>query len=79
MSYAPAGFDGIYRCKRHAERDAVAPIALRCCRQCLDDALARYADTPAPRIERYQDERSTDGRSIYKDHFNYYKRKDEVI
>ena len=75
----PAGFDGEYPCKRHADREAVAPIALRLCRQCLDDALARYADTPAPRIERLQDELSTDGRSIYKEMSGgYKKRKDEL-
>ena len=71
--------EGNYFCKRHADRLVVAPIALRLCRQCLDDALARYADTPAKPVTRYQDEQSTDGRSIYKDHFNYYKRKDEII
>lgn len=48
MNEIPPGFDGLYRCKRHPERDAVAPIAMRWCEQCLDDAKARYAGTRGP-------------------------------
>ena len=54
----PAGFDGVYRCKRHPEREAVAPIALRLCAQCLEDAHARYADYDALREDAARDSRA---------------------
>ena len=80
MSDLPAGFDGIYRCKRHPERNAVAPIALRWCQQCLDDAHARYADSGDKRIPNSpgRDEHSTDDRSIHGEYTGQYiKRRDD--
>ena len=35
---------GPYFCKNHADRLVVAPIALRMCEQCKEDAMARYAE-----------------------------------
>ena len=34
---------GPYFCKHHGDRLVVAPIALRLCEQCKQDAMARYA------------------------------------
>ncbi len=66
MSDLPEGFNGEYKCSRHPERDAVQPIALRRCAECLEDARALYADQHGREYtQRYQDERSPDGRSIY--------------
>ena len=48
----PAGFDGVYRCKRHPERDAVAPLALRKCAQCHEDAINAYANAMVKRDQR---------------------------
>ena len=76
----PPGFDGLYRCKNHPERDAVSPIALRWCEQCHDDARARYAEQHAFKPQqRYQDERTTDDRSIYLDHMGWYKPTKETV
>ena len=48
-------------------------------RGCYELAKARYTHSRHTTPSRYQDERSTDGRSIYLDHHGYYKRRDEII
>ena len=40
----PDGFNAVYRCKNHPERDAVAPIACRRCEECRYEALHNYAE-----------------------------------
>ncbi len=52
----PEGFGPIV-CKKHPEREAVPPMALRWCEECKRDAEARYADpkvnvTPGIEYER---------------------------
>lgn len=80
MSDLPPGFDGVYRCKNHAERDAVAPIALRWCAECHEIAKRNHAEQHAFKPQwRYQDEQTTDGRSIYLDHMGYYKPTKEIV
>ena len=50
--------NGPYFCKHHPEREVVAPIALRQCQQCHDDALERYADYNPLREEAIRDSRT---------------------
>lgn len=40
----PPGFDGVYRCTRHPDREVVAPIACRRCQECHDLALLNYGE-----------------------------------
>ena len=44
MSALPAGFDALYHCKNHAEREASDPIALRLCPECHEQAMRNYVD-----------------------------------
>ena len=54
MSDLPPGFDAVYRCSRHPEREVVAPIACRRCQECHDEALHRYSEF---KIREDQDKR----------------------
>ncbi len=51
----PPGFDGVYRCEKHPEREVVAPISCRRCLECHDAAILAYASqierTPPWRAE----------------------------
>ena len=70
----PHGFNAEYPCRNHSQRESVAPIALRMCEECLQQAHANYASqTHRNYSSRYQDERSTDGRSIYGEMRGEYK------
>ncbi len=48
MNDIPAGFDAIYRCDKHPDREVVVPIACRRCQECKEDAQRAYAE----KIER---------------------------
>lgn len=39
----PPGFDGVYRCTAHPEREVVVPIACRRCQECKEAAQRMYA------------------------------------
>lgn len=79
MNDIPTGFDGTYRCRHHSKREAVAPIALRLCLECLVAAHANYSEQ---RTQHGRDlpNLSTDGRNIDKDHQGHYRpRKERTI
>jgi hypothetical protein len=80
LSDLPPGFDCVYRCSTHPDREVVTPIACRRCQECHDDAIRNYAAQHhfVPTF-RYQDERSPDGRSIYLDHKGHYKPRRDAI
>ena len=78
MTDQPFG-SGPYFCKRHPAREVVAPIALRLCAQCMEDAYARYADSTADTVPGKYDELSPDGRSIQRDNEGFYKPRNEII
>ena len=77
---APEGFDGVYPCRQHPEREATPPIALRLCQECHEDAKRNYAEQHEREYPfRFQDEQSPDGRYIYKEMRGYYKPRREEI
>ncbi len=43
-----------YRCKKHADRVAVEPIAHRRCWQCMEHAINGYADAMIKRDKEWQ-------------------------
>jgi hypothetical protein len=40
----PPGFDGVYRCTKHPDREVVVPIACRRCAECAEDVVNYYAN-----------------------------------
>jgi hypothetical protein len=71
---------GPYFCKHHGDRLVVAPIALRLCEQCKQDALARYADDiRRGAMPHKYDELSPDGRSIVREMEGYYKQRKDLF
>jgi hypothetical protein len=73
----PEGFNGVYRCKHHPEREVADPMALRLCDECMAAARAGYADewrrNPPPSWR----EMSTDSRDIQRTNDQQQKFKDE--
>lgn len=75
----PTDYEGQFEtvtCPNHPERTVVdwSVCTKRLCKECIEQRLANYADQRAQPYEgRYQDEHSTDGRSIYLDNQGYYR------
>jgi hypothetical protein len=40
----PAGFNGVYRCTKHREREVVTPIACRRCAECAENIVNDFAN-----------------------------------
>ena len=77
MNELPEGFGATYRCRNHAEREAVPPIALRVCLECLMHMRNNYAQQNRTLYGRGLPNLSTDGRDIDRDNRGYYRpRKD---
>lgn len=55
----PPGFDGVYRCTAHPDREVVAPIACRRCQECKEQAQRHYAEL-IDRNPRWRPEHDTD-------------------
>lgn len=43
MNTLPPGFDAVYRCTKHPDREVVVPIACRRCQECKEQAQRNYA------------------------------------
>lgn len=83
MRDLPPGFDADYQCKRHPERPAVSPLAMRRCAQCKEEALRNYADPkiPIPAGVEYPTwaDRDPADFSIRGDFLRWYKPHKDVI
>ena len=60
MSDVPAGFDAVYRCKRHPERDVEDLISMLCA-QCCEDRVNNYANAMVKKDQRER----LEGRKVY--------------
>jgi hypothetical protein len=73
VSDLPAGFDAVYRCKNHPERDATSPLCDRWCDECREEARHRWVEhairkdqreriegRPRHGFARYEDRTDTD-------------------
>jgi hypothetical protein len=73
----PEGFNGVYRCKHHPEREVADPMALRLCAECMEAARGAYADAWRANPPQSWREMSTDSRDIAKQDKDQRKFNDE--
>jgi hypothetical protein len=78
VSELPSGFDGVYSCQKHPEREVVAPIACRRCQECHDNACRNYAEYHG---FHWQDHHNVLNRKhpYDLDHSEWHPRKDDIL
>ncbi len=78
MNDVPPGFDGVYRCEKHPDREVVVPIACRRCQECKEDAQRAYAEKIA-RDPQWRPEHDLTPWGERLDERNVRKRRESVI
>jgi hypothetical protein len=79
----PEGFNGVYRCTKHPDREVVAPVACNRCQECAEDIVNAYAnamvkhDQAQRHIGRQEHDLTTCGEPI--DERKVRKRREELI